>query len=462
MIGAKVGLLPLYLKLYDDALPGVRRECEAFHQAVVTDLQKEGVSVYTSDFCRVHSEIQSALNQFRDIGIDLLITLHVAYSPSLEAATSLIEWNGPILILDTTPDFTFSQDVSAERIMFNHGIHGVQDLASVLRQHGRPYDIVAGHYAQSPVLSRAAGRARAAVAAQEFRNARVLRVGTLFKGMGDFLVDENLLKSRFGIQVDTISVSDLVEEVISITEEEVDAENREDGAAYLCHANLKALSYSNRVGLGLRKRLTQDKYSAFTMNFMSFDGTPPIPTVPFLEASKAMARGLGYAGESDALTAAFVGSLNAGFGNTTFTEVFCPDWENNTLFLSHMGEYNPVVAAEKPILIEKSFPWTNAQDPVTIACAPASGPAILANLSPGPEGSFRLIITPVQIIQDQVKGEMAKTIRAWIRPVLPLPEFLERYSIAGGTHHSALILGRDSEEIAAYGRYLKIETILLE
>src|SRR5690606_33566174 len=99
---------------------------------------------------------------------------------------------------------------------------------------------------------------------------------------------------------------------------------------------------SVRSGLALRKCLADGNYTAFSMNFLEFQSADgPMDTVPFLEISKAMARGYGYAGEGDVLTASLMGALNKAFGKTTFTEIFCPDWEGDALFLSHMGEVNP-------------------------------------------------------------------------------------------------------------------------
>jgi len=60
--------------------------------------------------------------------------------------------------------------------------------------------------------------------------------------------------------------------------------------------------------------------------------------VPFLAASKLLARGsLRAKGPADRFP-----GRGAGFGlpGTSFTEMFCPDWERGSVFLSHMGELN--------------------------------------------------------------------------------------------------------------------------
>ncbi|MEI6073485.1 MAG: hypothetical protein WCS31_16995, partial [Verrucomicrobiae bacterium] len=177
----------------------------------------------------------------------------------------------------------------------------------------------------------------------------------------------------------------------------------------------------------------------------------------FLECCKAMARGVGYAGEGDVLTASLVGALLQGFGSTTFTEIFCADWAGQSLFLSHMGEINCAETSAQPILFEKEFPFTPALNPATLACAPRPGRATFVNLSPGPDDSFRLITAPVEVLADGTHPDLNRWVRGWIRPAIPLPRFLEEFSHLGGTHHSALMSGDHCSAMAAFTSFLKIE-----
>jgi L-arabinose isomerase len=198
------------------------------------------------------------------------------------------------------------------------------------------------------------------------------------------------------------------------------------------------------------------------MNFLAFDSTePPVDNVPFLEACKAMARGTGYAGEGDVLTAALVGALLAGWEKTSFTEIFCPDWKGESLFLSHMGEINPRCAAGKPLVYEKPWSFSPAKSPASLACAPAPGPATLVNLAPGPCDSLTLIVAPVEVLGDAEHPGMRAAVRGWIRPALPVARFLEEYSRHGGTHHSALVPGASAEVLAAFARLAGLPCVRL-
>lgn len=458
----KIGLLPLYLKLYDDLMPERRAGFDPFLETVVGGFRARGIEVVQCRACRVEAEFEQAVDHLESAGVDLIVTLHLAYSPSLEAVEALTDTELPLLLLDTTMDEAFGMDVQADRIMYNHGIHGVQDLACMLRRLGKPYQIVAGHVTASPVLDRAADIARAASAAQCLADSRVLRIGPAFTGMGDFAVDEDLLESELGITVDEITRRDLEEAAKAVTEKAIKAEMASDLKRFAADIDPAVHRRSVRTGLGVRRLLERGGYGAFSMNFLAFDSARGAANVvPFLEASKAMARGIGYAGEGDVLTASLVGALAAGFGRTTFTEIFCPDWKGNSLFLSHMGEINPEIVAGKAALTEKPYSFSGAINPAVVTGAPAAGPGVLVNLAPGPENRFGLIVAPVDILGDGDNASLRGAVRGWIRPQGSLATFLERYSLNGGTHHSALVLGERTEALCALAQFADLECVVL-
>jgi L-arabinose isomerase len=146
------------------------------------------------------------------------------------------------------------------------------------------------------------------------------------------------------------------------------------------------------------------------------------------------------------------GALIRGFVDATFSEIFCPDWKGGTLYLSHMGEVNPLVAAARPTLEEKEYSFSSALNPAYLACSPKSGPAIFVNLSPGPDDTFRLIAAPVEILKDTRRRDYRNAIRCWMRPEKTTAEFLESYSRLGGTHHSVLLLGKRVEALEAFAK----------
>jgi len=449
----KAALLPLYLKLYDDHLPRLRQVLEPWLQEVAARLEAHGLELLRLPICRVREEFASAISAAQKAECDVLFTLHIAYSPSLESADMLARMPLPVVCIDTTMDHDFGPHVEPDRLLYNHGVHGLQDLANLLRRYGKRFEVVAGHYQRSDVLERAAELARLAAAARRLRHTKAVRIGSQFAGMGDFQVERETLE-HLGVEVHEIAVTDLAKTAGGVTAQRVREEMERDRRRFDVQADADTHERCVRVGLLLGDYLHEHHYSAFSMNFQDFVyPVGPVDTVPFLGASKAMEAGIGYAGEGDVLTAALVGALLGRWPRTTFTEIFCPDWAGGTLFLSHMGEVNPAVAAARPLLCQRPFPYTPTHPPAYLACAMAPGPAVLVNIAPGPDGELVLLIAPVELLEEnQPHPEMRTRIRGWIRPAWPLERFLERYSQLGGTHHSALALGATGEAVAAMAR----------
>lgn len=450
----KIGLLPFYLELYDRAMPEVRPRIDAFKDTIANELRERGLDVVDVPVCRIKPEFVKAVHTIEQSGADAIVTLHLAYSPSLESEEALALTDLPIIALDTTPSFDYGPQTNPDELMYNHGIHGVQDMCNLLVRNGKRFWIEAGHWKQSDVLDRIASCARSAQMASAMKTARVGRIGEPFAGMGDFAVDPTEL-ANIGIEVVSCDFSRLKELLPPEDSPEVHTEvegdcQRFSGQALKSEAHVRSV----RAGLAVRRWIDEERLSAFTMNFLAFGRSAGIEVVPFLEASKAMSRGIGYAGEGDVLTAALVSALASVYPETTFTEMFCPDWESERIFVSHMGEVNIDLCAEKPLLKEMPFPWTDAQNPVVAVGRLKPGEAVLVDLAPTSAGVFTLIASSVRMADVHGSDRMQELIRGWFKPPVPVADFLASYSRAGGTHHAALVYGNVIQEIVRFGEMM--------
>ncbi|MFA7184417.1 MAG: hypothetical protein WC082_05970, partial [Victivallales bacterium] len=394
MSKGKIGLLPFYLKLYDDVCdPERNSQVKGFAELIGKEYEKRGLEVIMPPVCRTAAEFRSAIAAFEQAGVEAVITLHLAYSPSLESIEAVAATRLPLIILDTTPDYEFGFTQSKDRIMFNHGIHGVQDFCNLLLRRGKKFILEAGHWQKSDVIDRTIAALWGCRVAKAMRSSRVGIIGNPFAGMGDFAVPFATLKANIGMKVISATSEEIARLMPKPDSPEVRNELEKDLKRFdKGDFSENALLLSETAGLGVRRWLENENLSALTVNFLDIKGMPGLPVVPFLEASKAMSRGIGYAGEGDVLTAVLCGALVQTLLETTFTEMFCPDWKGNRIFLSHMGELNPELCLGKAVLQEKPFPYTDAGNPVVATTCLKSGAAHLINLAPGPNETYTLIV----------------------------------------------------------------------
>lgn len=104
----KVGVLPLYLALYEEAGPELRLDMETFARLVVERLQAQGLEVVLTRTCWFRQQVEAQVAALTAAEVDLLATLHLSYSPSLEAVEALQAAPLPLLLLDTTPNPRFA------------------------------------------------------------------------------------------------------------------------------------------------------------------------------------------------------------------------------------------------------------------------------------------------------------------------------------------------------------------
>lgn len=459
----KVGFMPLYIKLYDDCgLQEIRDRLEPFYEELAVALEGEGFDVVRNAFCCVKDEFKACMTKFENEGCDVLVTWHAAYSPSLESIDVLASTELPIVVLDTTVAYDFAPESDPGEINNNHGIHGVMDMTSMLSRRGKAYAIAAGHYPNSDVIARAARLVRAAAGAASLKGTKVGTIGGSFDGMGDFLISDEELLERFGVTAVYSSGKELDEIRATVTDEEIDAEVKYDNESYRPLNTFSEESHRKTVRdcLTVRKWIEKNGLDAFTVNFREICPENGLSIMPFMEACKAMARGTGYAGEGDVLTAAITGALIRGFETASFIEIFCPDWKTNSLCISHMGEFNEALSAEKPEIKEIPFTFGHADDPVVIYGRYKEGSAIFINVFKDAE-KYRMLIAPVEMLGTN-DDHFVGTVRGWLRPNMPISEFLEKISMAGVTHHSSLVYGASVEELVYFGKLLGLDATIVD
>ncbi len=453
----KIGLLPLYLALYGEK---PKPRMRAFYEKIVKMFEDRGLEVVCTDLCTLKEEFENAISIFENEKCDALVTLHMCYSPSLESADALKNTKLPIIICDTTETFDFSDKQGPGEIMYCHGIHGVMDMCNLLKKNKKPYAIAAGHYEKSDVIDRVVGFVKAAKSAQSIDGSTVGSIGGNFGGMGDFEVSDEKMLSRFGTKVVYPEKGELKALCKEVTQEEItlEKERNKNDFEFIGEFDEEIYTKSVITDLALKKWIEKRNLRGLTVNFRNIG---ELYTMPFNGLCRAMGDRIGYAGEGDTLTALFTGALLQGYKETSFVELFCPDWKNNTVFINHMGEMNYVVADRKPEFYEKTFSFGGEEttNPYSGSAAYKPGNAMFVNIFEDADG-FNALIAPVKVLKETTDS-FKKNVRGWLDFGMPVLEALEKISMRGATHHSILIYDATVSEMEFFAKLLGITPVNL-
>ena len=252
----KVGYLPLYIKLYDDATPARRPVLEKYTYMLQDMIRSFDIEVVASPTCRIKPEFEAAIELFHKENVDAIVTQHLAYSPSLESIDALEKAGVPLIVLDTTPDYALLDMAGYQSgISPNHGIHGVQDMCNLLKRRGIEYYLCVGHAMHSDVIAQVAGMCRAAAAAKAYKTARVGSVGGSFTGMGDFLVSDEDYKAKIGAEVSYMDTEAVKKYLPKVTDEEIEREILRQALEHLGERERSIIKL--RFGLGGQRERTQ-------------------------------------------------------------------------------------------------------------------------------------------------------------------------------------------------------------
>lgn len=455
-----IGIIGLTADLYKKKMPDFVSNLEIYLESLVRNSFEFANTVslpaiYTLDAA------EKSFQKIAKLGVDGVVICFLSYSPSLIIEPVLENYNIPVLIWNTQQIKEISKNFKAEDMMNNHGMHGVQDLTSVLTRKKRPFSLITGHSEQKDTIVKIERWCRCAFVLSELKKIKVGRIGGIFKNMGDFYVSNNYIKKNLGPSVIDIGMDCLAKQSCSVPKEIIQKTIIEDRKKYIIDDSLdeKTLEKEVRLEHGFRKLIKKYKLEAIAVNFMGFKGKCGCEAIPFAAISKLMTEGIGYGGEGDALCAISVWILHKLSKTAMFTEMFTTDYKNNRIFMSHMGESNLLMAKKpKEIKIVKKDMSISTVNTATamFLFQMKPGDITLFNLAPSEKNRFRMIATNGFIEDTELFSEI-NAPHFLLKIDKDVRKFLTDYSLLGGTHHFAMAYGDLTEDIRTLSEILGIE-----
>jgi L-arabinose isomerase len=452
----RLGLLGFMLELYDRAVPDLKPREEPF-AAKLADKLGSFAEVTYGGIAVTREEVEQRLAAFRAAEVDLIVVVHLSYSPSLIALPGLLRAGVPLVLFNTQQLPAITEGFTPDDMLMNHGMHGQQDLANTLVRRGHPFGVVTGHWEDTAALAELEDWAVAAETARALRHAEIGRIGTPFQDMGDFGLDETRFLTEVGPHVQQVSLGLLAELQEGADPAAVQATVADYHAQYAIAPDLspEELAASARAEVAAREAVRQLGLQGLSIHYEALGHDPRFKALPFAAAARLMAEGLGFGGEGDVTSAAGVLMMHHLTGLATFSEMFTMDFGGGTIFMSHFAESNPRMARQgQPIQMVRRDGWVGSGGvSASLAFTMEPGPMTLVNLTVGAGGACHLIATRGEAREFLVPGQATPHFRFAPSPEAAggascapgpadrLRRFLSRYLELGGSHHVALSPG---------------------
>lgn len=256
-----------------------------------------------------------------------LITWMHTFSPAKMWISGLNALQKPLMHLHTQYNRDIPwKDIDMDFMNLNQSAHGDREFGFIGTRMHIPRKVVVGHWENPDVSGRIGSWMQTAVAVTEGTNIRVARFGDNMRNVAVTDGDKIEAQIKFGWTVDYYGIGDLVEEMATISDAEVEKLYREYSELYELPTEASepgkvrdSILEQARIELGLKAFLSKRNYNAFTTNFEDLHGMKQLPG---LAAQRLMADGYGFAGEGDWRTAALLRMMKIIAGNkgTSFME----------------------------------------------------------------------------------------------------------------------------------------------
>ena len=393
-----------------------------------------------------------------------VITWMHTFSPSKMWIHGLGVLAKPLLHLHTQANEALPWDkIDFDFMNLNQAAHGDREHGYILSRLNLPRKTVVGHVSNPAVITQVANWTRAAAGWDAAQNLKLARFGDNMRNVAVTEGDKTEAEIRFGVQVNTWGVNELVEAVDAASDAAVDDLVDVYLASYDVVPELlkggarhQSLRDGAAIELGLRSFLEDGGFGAFTT---SFEDLGSLKQLPGLAVQRLMADGYGFGAEGDWKTSILVRVANvmgAGLpGGASLMEDYTyhltPGQEK--ILGAHMLEVSPSLTTARPSLEVHPLGIGGKDDPVRLVFTADSGPAVVVALS-DMRDRFRLVANVVDNVPlDAPMPHLPVGHAVW----KPQPDFATSaacWLTAGAAHHTVMTTAvgvdvfRDWAEIA--------------
>lgn len=407
----------------------------------------------------------------RDDVVGVIAWMHT-FSPAKMWITGLDLLRKPLVHLHTQANLALPwAEIDFDFMNLNQAAHGDREFGYIQTRLGVPRKTVVGHVSNPEVPAKIGTWSRAAAGWAASRSLKLARFGDNMRFVAVTEGDKTEAELKFGVQVNTWSVNELVEAVDAASETDVDELVDEYEDSYEVATELRrgasrhdSLRYGARIELGLRSFLEAGGFSAFTTNFEDLGG---LRQLPGLAVQRLMADGYGFGAEGDWKTAVLVRVakvMGAGLpGGASLMEDYTYNLEpgKELILGAHMLEVCPSLTTSKPSLEVHPLGIGGREDPVRLVFDADAGPGVVVALS-DMRDRFRLVANVVEVVPLPAPLPKLPVARAVWRPQPDFATSAAAWLATGAAHHTVMSTAVGLEAFEDFAEIAKNELVVID
>jgi L-arabinose isomerase len=403
--------------------------------------------------------------------IGLIAWMHT-FSPAKMWIAGLDALQKPLLHLHTQANVALPwSEIDFDFMNLNQAAHGDREFGYIESRLNIPRTTVVGHVSDPAVTTRVGSWSRAAAGRAATRSMKLARFGDNMRYVAVTEGDKTEAELRFGVQVNTWGVNDLVDAVAAASESDVDELVAEYLESYDVVPELlpgaarhESLRDGARIEVGLRTFLEAGDFSAFTT---SFEDLGALTQLPGLAVQRLMADGYGFGAEGDWKTAVLVRTaavMGAGLpGGASLMEDYTYDLTpgRELILGAHMLEVSPSLSSAKASLEIHPLGIGGKDDPVRLVFTADAGPAVVVALS-DMRDRFRLVANVVENVGLPEPMPKLPVGRAVWKPAPDFRTSATAWLTAGAAHHTVMSTQLGIEVFRDFAAMSAVELLVID
>lgn len=448
----------------EEALKQVAKQVEEIID-YMNNSKRLGLEIINKGIVTTSEEIENLLKEvnFNNECGGVITWMHT-FSPSKMWINGLKQLNKPLLHFHTQYHSEIPlNEIDMDFMNLNQAAHGDREHGFIHANLKTKRKVIHGYWKDSHTLERVDNWMTLCKGIGFSNSLKVCRFGDNMRNVAVTEGNKVSAQMKFGWEINTWPVGDLVRYIEAVTERELDEQLKEYENRYTVDTDkLESIKYQAKLNIAMKKFLKDRGCMAFTDTFEDLHGMNQLPG---LATQNLMMDGYGFGGEGDWKTAAMVSILKNMVGEnskTSFMEDYTYHINNESLVLgSHMLEVCPSIAEGKPSIEVHHLGIGGKEDPARIVFSGKTGKAIQVSLIEL-EGRYRLIANVCNAVKPVGDMPNLPVARVMWRPEPSLEAASEAWIIAGGAHHTAMTYDVSVETLRDFADYYDIEFVLID
>ena len=444
--------LDTYWKQFDGLLDEMYRKT----QVLLKKLESNQVKVTDFGMIDNANRAYEAIPAIKAADPDVLFVDMVTYATSITFAPVIREINCPVVLLALQP-LTAMDYVNATTYMqlCNDDVCSVPEFTGVAIRMGKPVaDVITGTLENDPAADRRIAEwCRIAHVRHDLRRARIGLMGHVLDTMLDMQTDPASVTAAFGAHAVPCEPDEIMKEYAPLDDSDPDVkvmasrildffDTPDPGADRITEKLTEAdLMTASRAGVALERFIASKKLDGFAYYYEAQPESEMRKLVSNFIVGNSLLTGAGFpmCGEFDIKTCIAMLIMDRLEIGGSFAEFHPVDFARDTVLVGHDGPHHVNIADRKPVLRSLKKYHGKPGSGAGVEFNIKTGPITLLSIGVNGEGKFKFIIAEGESMPGPIPPTGNTNTHGKFLP--DVRTFLEKWCMAGPTHHFALGVG---------------------